>query len=201
MKEEVTSVTKIILVLLITFFSANCFAENTKLAGNVAILIAKRHYEHPVRLLHPYLDVWHLKGPMAEKVALKLLDKRFANSRLCANSKNADAVLLIEPQMFYNAQSRVFYAEMIVKAYAPLTEAPNTQNYATLIKKQAQQLGELSIKPDVAMEKAYTKAMEKVIKKLETDPAFLALLNTSKTNTAETQCGALNDLPISTIYY
>lgn len=192
---------KWILIMLISFFTANTYAEAAKLPGNIAVLIAKRHYEHPVRLLHPYLDVWHTKGPMAEKVALKVLEKRFSNSSLCAKSKNADVVLLIEPQMFYNAQSRVFYAEMIVKAYAPLSEAPNTENFAVVIKKQAQQQGELSIKPDIAMEKAYTKAMNQVVKKLETEKAFLDLLNNNKTNSAESQCGALNDLPISTKYY
>lgn len=197
--------TKWILAIFVSFFVANANAANAvetaKLPGNVAVLIAKRHYEHPVRLLHPYLDVWHMKGPLAEKAALKVLGKRFANSSLCSTSKNADVVLLIEPQMFYNAQLRVFHAEMIVKAYAPLAEAPNTENFALQIKKQAQQQGDLSIKPDVAMEKAYTKAMEKVVKKLETDKTFLDLLNTNKTNAAENQCGALNDLPISTIYY
>jgi hypothetical protein len=169
--------TKWILAIFISFFAINAQADSAKLPGNVAVLIAKRHYEHPVRLLHPYLDVWHMKGPMAEKVAVKAIEKRFANSSLCSVSKNADVVLLIEPQMFYNAQLRVFHAEMIVKAYAPLTEAPNTENFA------------------------YAKAMDKVIKSLETDKAFLALLNNGKTNTAETQCGALNDLPTSKIYY
>lgn len=179
--------------------SSSAFAE--KLPGNIAILIAKRHYEHPVRLLHPYLDVWHMKGPLAEKAALKVLQKHFANINLCSDSKNADVVLLLEPQMFYNAQLRVFHAEFIVKAYTPASEPPNTENALTKIKKQAQQQGELAIKPDYYMEKAYVKAMEKVAKSLETDKAFLATLNAAKTNNAETLCNAINDLPISTIYY
>jgi hypothetical protein len=172
-----------------------------KLPGNIAVLIAKRHYEHPVRLLHPYLDVWHMKGPMAEKVALKTLPKRFANVNMCANTSNADVVLLLEPQMFYNAQLRVFHAEIILKAYTKGTEPPNTNSAITTIKKQAQQIGDLNVKPDYYMEKAYTKAMDKVIKQLETDSAFLAVLNKTPSNNAESLCGALNDLPISTIYY
>jgi hypothetical protein len=172
-----------------------------KLPGNIAVLIAKRHYEHPVRLLHPYLDVWHMKGPLAEKAALKVLQKSFANINLCSNSQNADVVLLLEPQMFYNAQLRVFHAEFLAKVYTPSTEAPNTESALLKIKKQAQQNGDLGIKPDTQMEKAYVKAMEKVVKSLETDKVFLATLNGAKTNHAETLCNALNDLPISTIYY
>jgi hypothetical protein len=192
------------LKLIISLFLSMCissaaFAE--KLPGNIAILIAKRHYEHPVRLLHPYLDVWHMKGPLAEKAALKVLQKRFANVQICSDSKNADVVLLLEPQMFYNAQLRVFHAEYLVKAYTPSSEPPNTESAITKIKKQAQQIGDLSIKPENYMEKAYVKAMEKVVKNLETDKAFLATLNNAKINNAETMCNAINDLPISKIYY
>jgi hypothetical protein len=195
---------KLIISILVSLtLSSTALAETSpaKLPGNIAILIAKRHYEHPVRLLHPYLDVWHMKGPLAEKAALKVLQKRFANINLCSSSQNADVVLLLEPQMFYNAQLRVFHAEFIVKAYTPSTEPPNTENAITQIKKQAQQQGELGIKPDYYMEKAYVKAMEKIVKKLETDKAFLATLNGAKTNHAETLCNAINDLPISSIYY
>jgi hypothetical protein len=173
--------------------SSTALAE--KLPGNIAIHIAKRHYEHPVRLLHPYLDVWHMKGPLAEKVALKTLPKYFANVSMCANSSNADVVLLLEPQMFYNAQLRVFHAEFIVKAFT------NSMEPITTIKKQAQQIGDLGIKPEFYMEKAYTKAMDKVIKQLIVDKAFLDTLNKTPPNNAETLCSALDDLPVSKIYY
>lgn len=172
-----------------------------KLPGNIAVHIAKIHYEHPVRLLHPYLDVWHMKGPLAEKVALKTLTKRFVTVNMCSNSSKADVVLLLEPQMFYNAQLRVFHAEIIAKAFTNSTEPPTFYNAITTIKKQAQQNGELGIKPEFYMERAYTKAMDKVIKKLETDKAFLAALNKSPPGKAETLCSPLDSLPVTKIYY
>ena len=55
------------------------------------------------------------------------------------------------------------------------------------------------------MEKAYTKVMDKVIKQLEVDSAFLAVLNktSEKTpaNKAEALCNGLNDLLVTKIYY
>ncbi len=191
---------KLIISLFVgLIFSNAAFAD--KLPGNIAVHIAKRHYEHPVRLLHPYLDVWHMKGPMAEKVALKALPKRFTNVSICANSSNADVVLSLEPQMFYNAQLRVFYAEIIAKAYINTGEPVDQLVAIATVKKQAQQNGDLGIKPEYYMEKAYTKAMDKVIKQLETDSAFLATLNKKPANKAETLCDGLNDLPVSKIYY
>ena len=180
-------------------FSNIAFAH--QLAGNVAIHIAKRHYEHPVRMLHPYLDVWHMKGPMIEKVALKVLPKHFANITKCANSSNADVVISIEPQMFYNAQMRVFHAEIIAKAYVNTGEPVDQLVAIATVRKQAQQNGELGIKPDYYMEKAYAKAMEKTIKQLETDGAFLAALNKTPANKAEILCAGLDNLPVSKIYY
>ena len=181
-----------IFALLALFVSQAAFAQ-TKLPGNVAIHIAKTHYEHPVRLLHPYLDFWHMKGPLAQKAALKVAQKRFANVTDCKT--NAQVVLLLEPHMFYNPQLRVFHAEYIARAYT------GTGEPITRIKKQAQQNGDLNVKPDFYMEKAYTKAMDKIIKALETDKAFLATLDQAAlSNTAEI-CDNLDKIPTEKFYY
>jgi hypothetical protein len=192
-------------LLAITIFSltlcgiAQAETKPVMLPGNIAMHIGKTHYEHPVRLLHPYLDVWHMKGPLAEKAALKALKKRFANVSDC--SAPADVVLLLEPHMFYNAQLRVFYGEIIARAYTKGAEAPTYENALTVIKKQAQQNGNLGIKPDFYMEKAYAKAMDKVIKKLETDKAFLATLDKTKMQDPKSICDTLDSLPAAKFYY
>ena len=176
--------------------------KQTKLPGTIVMHIGETHYQHPVRLLHPYLDVWHMKGPLAEAAALKTLNKRFANVVKCNNNdSSANVVLLLEPHMFYNPQLRVFHAEIIARAYVNDTEPANYNNAITTIKKQAQQQGDLSVKPDFYMQKAYTKAMDKVIKKLETDQAFLATLNQAKIKNPKTICDALDALPAAKFYY
>lgn len=174
-------------------FSSFAFAD--KLPGNIALHIAKSHYQHPVRLLHPYIDAWHMKGPLAEKAAIKTFGKRFANSSMCSDSSNADVVLLLEPHMFYNPQLRVFHGEIILKVFTNSTEPVAT------IKKQAQQDGWLDIKPEFYMEKAYIKAMDKVIKKLEMDKAFLDALARTSARHAEHLCSSLDDLPLAKKYY
>ena len=191
----------ILYTLCLSVFCNNALADVVKLPGNIAVHIAKTHYEHPVRLLHPYLDIWHLKGPMAEKVALKALEKRFANTHLCNETSNADVVLLLEPHMYYNPQLRVFHGEFIARAYTNSTATDKMPEPITTIKKQAQQNGELGIKPDFYMEKAYAKAMDKVINKLETDKAFLDTLKATSKGNAETLCPALDDLPVAKIFY
>ena len=197
---------KLISTVLFSFiFSVAAYAETSpvKLPGTIAMHIGKTHYEHPVRLLHPYLDVWHMKGPLAESAALKTLKKRFANVVDCNTnaSNSANVVLLLEPHMFYNAQLRVFHAEIIARAYVNGAEPANYDNAITVIKKQAQQQGDLGVKPDFYMQKAYSKAMEKVIKKLETDQAFLATLDKAKIDNPKAICDVLDVLPAAKFYY
>ena len=203
---------KLICTLLFSLiFSSTTHAETSplRLTGNIAMHIGKTHYEHPIRLLHPYLDLWHMKGPLAEKAALKTLKKRFANVGDC--NASANVVLLLEPHMFYNPQLRVFHAEIIARAYTQgaketqdtkeTTLQPTYENAITTIKKQAQQQGDLGVTPDFYMEKAYTKAMEKIIKNLETDEAFLATLNKAKMENPKTICDTLDSLPAAKFYY
>lgn len=182
----------ILLILYCTTFSS---AFAAKLPGNIALHIAKTHYQHPVRILHPYLDFWHMKGPLAEKAALTALQKRFTNVNECTSGTEASVVLLLEPHVFYNPQLRVFHAEFIARAYTDDTAS------ITRIKKQARQNGDLAITPNVHLEQGYTKAIEKVIAKLTLDKAFLATLDKQSIDNSEALCHKLDDLPIDKIYY
>jgi hypothetical protein len=188
---------KLIQQLLLVFISCIpiAHAAPTKLPGHIAVHIAKTHYLHPVHLLHPYLDVWHMKGPLAEKAAMASLQQRFANVSECTKDSVADVVLLLEPHMFYNPQLHVFHAEFIARAYTSNAEP------ITRIKKQAEQLGSLGILPDFYMEKGYTKAIDKVIEALVVDQAFLATLDKNNQIKASTICSGLDNLPLDKLYY
>jgi hypothetical protein len=191
------AMSKFTLKIMIVFFSviASAHAEPNKQPSNIAVHIAKTHYLHPVRLLHPYLNVWHMKGPMAEKAAMASLLKHYDNVSECSDNSEAKLVLLLEPHMFYNAQSKVFHAEYIVRAYTSNGEP------ITRIKKQAKQLGPLNVAPEFFMQKAYVKAMDKVIEKLANDQPFLARLNQEKLINAGDICHQLDLQPLDKLYY
>lgn len=183
------------------FVSSWAVAGITMMSGNVAVHIAQMHYEHPVRLLHPYLDVWHMKGPLAQKAAMSTLNKHFANAQWCNQAKNASVLIFLEPHMFYNPQLNVYHAEFIAKVFTQTGSIGNIEPALLRIKKQAQQLGPLTVKPDFYMEKAYTKAMEKVVAELQKSPGFTSALNDKMLKNVETICPALDELPVSKLYY
>lgn len=189
--------------LLVTVASTAAVADTntTLIPGNIAVHIARVHYEHPIRILHPYLDVWHMKGPLAQKAATNTLNKYFANAEWCDQAHDASVVLLLEPHMFYNPQLQVFHGEIIAKVFTQSGGIGNIEPAILRIKKQAQQNGTLTIKPEFFMEKAYAKAMEKVVAELKKNQLFLNALNVKMAKNMETICPALDELPISKIYY
>jgi hypothetical protein len=170
-------------------------AESDKLPSNIALHIAKTHYLHPVLLLHPYINIWHMKGPLAEKVAMTAMQKHFSNVNECEENTQATVVVLLEPHIFYNAQLQVFHAEYIARVYTGADEP------ITRIKKQAQQIGPITISPEFYIEKAYTKAIDKVIDALMNDQAFKDSLNNHKQIDAGKLCDKLDLLPLDKLYY
>jgi hypothetical protein len=187
--------------ILILLAPTWAIADTTLMPGNIAVHIAQMHYEYPTRLLHPYLDVWHMKGPLAQKAAMNTLSKHFANAQWCDQAKNASVLLFLEPHMFFNPQLNVYHGEIIAKVFTQTGGANNLEPAVLRIKKQAQQNGPLTIKPEFYMEKAYVKAMEKVIAELKKSPAFTSALNVKMAKNVETICPALDELPVSKLYY
>lgn len=187
--------------VLSMLMSLTALAENTLIPGNVAVHISKIHYEHPVRLLHPYLDVWHMKGPVAQKGTLSTLNQHFSNAAWCNQAQQASVLIFLEPHMFYNAQMNIYHAEFIAKVYTQPSGTDHTETAILRIKKQAQQIGPLTINPDFFMEKAYAKAMEKVVNELKNSPAFSSALNNKMAKNLETICPTLDELPVGKLYY
>jgi len=193
---------KQIISLLILVFGCTALVQAepvepklAKLQGKIAVHIAKAHYLRPIRLLHPYLNVWQMQGPLAEQAAMASLKNHFTNINECAADSEADVVLLLEPHMFYNAQLRVFHAEYIARAYT------NDISPIIRIKKQASQAGALGVAPNFYVKKAYTKAIGKIIAKLVNDQAFLAILKQNKTIKTGKLCNQLDNLPFDKLYY
>ncbi len=189
--------TKLILTFTLLAISGMplTYAAPNPQSGNIAIHIAKRHYFHPTRLLHPYLDVWHMKGPLAEKAAMSELQTHFTQVSECTDDSEASMVLLLEPNIFYNAQLRVFHTEFIAHAYTSDGEP------ITKVRKETQQLGMLSSTPEFYIEKSYSATINKTIEALLADQVFLATLDKNTPIKAGELCKRLDKLPSETFYY
>lgn len=182
------------LVLISSMLTISQYAL-AKIPGNIAVHIAKIHYQHPIQLLHPYYNLWHTKGPLAEKAALPILQAHFEHAYECEKDSKADVVLLLEPHMFYNPQLQIYYAKYIAQAYTGFGQP------ITSVEHEAWAQGPITINPDYYMEKSYQRAIDKVIADLSQDEAFLATLNQSQAVDAGDLCYQLDQLPNNNFYY
>lgn len=163
---------------------------------NMMLYINPMFYEHPVRMLHPYLDIWHLRGPMFEKVALKALNSSSQNSQtsaqICKSNVDVNLTISLEPYMFYNPQMRVFHAEVLATLYAGKLDA------VASFKAKAQQQGELNNAADYYFKKAYAKAMQDIVKQLNNEIAAHPVTSSSLENNL---CTLLATVPLTKKYF
>lgn len=175
-------------------------SENNQLNNtNIMVYINPLFYEHPIRMLHPYLDIWHLRGPMFEKIALKALNNNVVglkssqtNAQTCKPNVDANLTISLEPYMFYNPQMRVFHAEVLAKVYAGRLDA------IASFKAKAQQQGEINNVADYYFKKAYGNAMQDIVQQLNNEMTAHPVAPSSLENNL---CTLLATVPVTKKYF
>lgn len=185
----------------LTGTSINALAESqinisteSKPTSNLLVYINPVFYDHPLRMLHPYLDYWHLRGPMFEKVALKVLNDHHSNAAICKTDIATNFTLALEPYMYYNPQMRVFHSDVIAKVYAGKLEPAATYTA------KVQQQGELSGMAEYSLEHAYEKAMQNIVMQMQADSKLVDANNVAP-QLGNNMCTLLNTLPTTRKYF
>ncbi len=191
-----------LLLLGLLSINSNAIADNndgTNAASNansasLLVYINPIFYDHPIRLLHPYLDYWHLRGPMFEKIALKTLNNNQISAQSCQPNLDANLTISLEPYMFYNPQMRIFHSEVIAKVYAGKLEPIATY------KATAEELGELNNVADYYLKRAYAKAMQSIVTQMQADTDKIKF-NNGAVSLENNLCTLLNTLPTTRRYF
>ncbi len=179
--------------------------SNSALAGNTAeanvtskanttsilVYINPIFYGHPIRMLHPYLDYWHMRGPMFEKIAIEALSNAQTSAQICKSNTDTNLTISLEPYIFYNPQMRVFHSEVIANIYAGKLEPIATY------KETAQQQGELNNVADYYLKLAYKKAMQGIVTKMQANTNLLNNAASLENNV----CLLLNNVPTTKKYF
>ena len=179
--------------------SNSVLAENTVKANvasksnttSILVYINPIFYQHPIRMLHPYLDYWHMRGPMFEKIAIEALDNKQTSAQICKSNTDTSLTISLEPYIFYNPQMRVFHSEVIANVYAGKL-APIATYKAT-----AQQQGELNNAADYYLKLAYKKAMHGIVIKMQADNSRFKTPVALENNL----CLLLDNVPTSRKYF
>lgn len=167
------------------------------LEKQVAVHIAKVHYQHPTILFFPYVTIWQMQGPLVEEVAMSSLTSLFSQISECNTdvAKDANLVMLLKPHLFYNPQSGIYYAELTATVYGAQNQV------ITSIMKEGWVVGPVNLNPDFYSKKAYKKAIDRIIEALKTDTAFQSALNENAPMNANQICKNLDNIPTNRFYY
>lgn len=168
--------------------------------SNIIVQVPQTYYEHPVRLLHPYIDYWHTRAIGAQKAAQKVLSQAGFNVQSCDGNSTAQGALIVEPNMFYNPQMGVFYGQIIAKWYSHNDAAAALLAPDYVFKGEGQQLGSLRFGAEYAMQQAYTLAMQQVLQQLQ-QSALNKTLETAPAKNYQGLCQGADQLLKPKLFY
>ncbi len=169
--------------------------------GNIVVQIPQTFYHNPVRMLHPYMDYWHNRGEALSRSALASFQPLSLASNSCQQTISANALIVLEPNMFYNAQLRVFHSQITAKVYTNNEASAALTNPDLVVTGIGQQLGELSYQAEYFMEKSYAKALAQVSEKLAQSDAFKQSLARNQSKSYQALCQSIDTVTQQKLYF
>ena len=174
-----------LIMMLALFSSASAKAENT---SNVLLYIQPFEYTNEVKLQYFSQEYWFAQGPMVEPIAKEKLGTLFGNVSMCEGNDTGKMLIWLEPKMFYNGQLQVFYGQITANVYTELGKPVGSY------KGEYTQRGHLGIKPAHWLNKAYNKAMDNLVVKMQADSQLQSIASAGKVG--DTPCSMVALLPV-----
>lgn len=160
----------------------------------LVIQVPESFYQHPVHLLHPYLNYWHNRAEAAEAVGLSSFQSQNFTTSSCEAEAKGQALVVIEPNMFYNPQTGIFYSEITAKVYNhPAAESALGKPLMT-VKGEGQSRGWLTYNVEYSTHQSYQQAFNKVIQQLQQSPTFQQSVEQAPVQTYQALCNSINTL-------
>lgn len=161
---------------------------------SLVIQVPEAFYQHPVRLLHPYINYWHNRAEAAENTGLSSFQAQNFATSSCEAEAKGQALVVIEPNMFYNPQTGVFYSEITAKVYnTPDADSALGKPLMT-VKGEGQSRGWLTFNVEHSAHQSYQQAFDQVIQQLQKSPVFQQSVEQAPVQTYQALCNSINTL-------
>lgn len=166
--------------------------DDKPVAADILLYIQPVEYTNPIRLSNHYsYAYWFEQGPVVEPIALDKFSQAFGAVSMCDGNQSAKTLVWLQPRMFYNPQSQMFYGQVTANVYTGIAQIKATY------KGKSKLHGFLDIKPEVWIEKSYALAIDKVVAKMRADKKFMALIDNSQSGSRDaTPCSMAGILPV-----
>lgn len=159
----------------------------------LVIQVPEAFYQHPVHLLHPYLNYWHNRAETAEAVGVASFQSHNFATSSCEAEANGQALVVIEPNMFYNPQTGIFYSEITAKIYSDPAAGSALGKPLISVNEQGQSRGWLTYNVEYFTSQSYQQAFDRVIQQLQQNPSFQQIAQ-APVQTYQNLCTSINTL-------
>jgi len=173
-----------LIALLAIGSSVNAYAAEpaaTKGSSQLLMYIQPVDYTNPIKLWSPYQDYWFYQGPVVEKVALSTFTKAYGDVGMCESNQSGNALVWLQPKLFYNPQVQLFFGEVTADVYKGVGE--HIGEYVG--KSQVRGFLSMHMQAEASIEKAYAGAIADVVAKMQADSALQAHINSHINNTSQ----------------
>lgn len=168
---------------------------------SLVIQVPDTFHKNPVRLLHPAINYWHDRGESAEEVGLAAFKSQNYNTSSCQADATGQALVVIEPNMFYNPQMGVFHSEIIAKVYTKNTADSALGKPLLEVKGLGQSRGWLTYNVENFAQRSYRQAFDQVIKQLQQNSAFQQSIEQAPVQTYQALCDSINTLTTPKLFF
>lgn len=168
---------------------------------SLVIQVPEAYYQHPVRLLNPYFNYWHNRAEAAEAVGLSSFQSKDYTTASCQAEAKGQALVVIEPNMFYNPQTGIFYSEITAKVYTQPTADSALGKPLMTVKGQGQSRGWLTYNVEYFTHKSYQQAFDQVIQQLQQNPTFKQSVEQAPVQTYQALCNSIDTLAQPKVFF
>lgn len=176
--------------------SALSFAHPT-----VVLQVPETYYKNPVRLLHPFINVWHNRANAAQKVGTQQLQSQQITVNTCNSGAQGQALVVIEPNMFYNPKMGIFYSEITARVFLNASVDASLTAPAITLKGKGQTVGNLNTTYDFFMQQAYALAYDQVITQLLANETFKTLVAQAPNKSYQALCTSIDTISQPKLFF
>lgn len=161
---------------------------------SLVIQVPEAFYQHPVRFLHPYINYWHNRAEAAETTGISSFQSKNYATSSCEAEAKGQALVVIEPNIFYNPQTGIYYSEITAKVYnQPAADSALGKPLMT-VKGHGQSRGWLSFNVEHSTHQSYQQAFDQVIEQLQKNPVFQQSVEQGPLQTYQALCNSIDTL-------
>ena len=189
------------LLLGLSFICASSSGMAIDNAPQLVIQVPNSYYQRPVHLTQAFLGYWHDRADAAHAVATETFGAHHYSTSSCDANPQGQALVVLEPNMFYNPKQGIFYSEITAKVYTQNSAAGALDKPLLTLKAEGQAVGNLTHNVETFTHRSYQQAFDRLLGQLQDNTVFQQSLVRLPNQTYQALCNSIDTLSQPKIFY